>query len=206
MSETKDTFHLWAFSCTHVSTDLSKGRESLADALRQSEQGGDEGGPPFDWHIAVDTGDMAGADRVLPDDEEGEEIVRQFSMLKKHKREDIYSVCGNHDRSGLGEAPNVWWRRWLDPTGENTRYSGIDPGNRPYPVDGTWERYFFKVGNILFLMISQGDFKARLVRIIGNFSPICLFPASNDVKGITEFYPDLLVLRGMVYGILANKL
>ena len=38
-------FRLWAMCCSHVGTDLGFGRESLADAIRQSEQGGEEGGP-----------------------------------------------------------------------------------------------------------------------------------------------------------------
>ena len=38
-------FRLWGTGCAHVGTDLRVGgRESLADAIRQSEQGGAEGG------------------------------------------------------------------------------------------------------------------------------------------------------------------
>ena len=44
---------LWAMCCSHVGTDLKFGRESLADAIRQSERGGDEGGTPFEWDVAV---------------------------------------------------------------------------------------------------------------------------------------------------------
>jgi hypothetical protein len=33
--------------------------------------------------------------------------------------------------------------------------SGVDPAKRPYPIDGTWERYTFKVGNLRFLMMSD---------------------------------------------------
>jgi len=145
---------LWAFGDAHVGTDLKRGRESLADALRQSEQGGDEGGPPFDWDAAIDVGDMSGG-QGLPQDDEGEEIVRQFRALRNHPREAVYSVCGNHDRSGLREPPAWWWRKWVDPLGENTRFSGVDTARRPYPAAGTWERYSFRAGNILFLMMSD---------------------------------------------------
>ncbi|MBN9246080.1 MAG: hypothetical protein J0I81_01245, partial [Hyphomicrobium sp.] len=31
------------------------------------------------------------------DDEQGKEVVRQLGVLKHHKREQIYSVAGNHD-------------------------------------------------------------------------------------------------------------
>jgi hypothetical protein len=149
-----NTLQLWAFSDTHVGTDDRNGRKSLAEAIAQSEFGGKEGGRPFDWDIAINAGDMSGA-QDLPLDEEGEEIVRQFRTLRKHKREDIYDICGNHDRSGLDQ-PDAWWfQKWLDPLGQHTEFSGVNPFRRPYPVDGTWERYSFRVGNILFLMMSD---------------------------------------------------
>ena len=41
-------FHLWAVGCSHVGTDLRVGkRESLAEAIRQSENGTAGGGPPW---------------------------------------------------------------------------------------------------------------------------------------------------------------
>lgn len=149
-----EIFKLWVFGDAHVGTDLKRGRESLSEALRTSEFGDRSGGPPFDWEIAIDVGDMSGG-QLVPEDAEGEEIVRQFSVLKKHPREAVYSVCGNHDRSGLDEPAAWWWQKWIDPMGEHTHFSGVAPGRRPYPVDGTWERYTFRVGNILFLMMSD---------------------------------------------------
>lgn len=155
MIQKKEDFKLWAFSDAHVGTDIKWGkRKSLKDALYQSEFGGEDGGPPFEWDIAVDAGDMSGAGG-LPEDREGKEIVKQFGILKKHRREDIYNVSGNHDRSGVNEKKNHWWRKWVDPTGENTEFSSVDPKKRPYTIEGTWERYTFQVGNILFLMMSD---------------------------------------------------
>ena len=43
----------------------------------------------------------------------------------------------------------------MDPTGENSEYSGVHADRRPYPVEGTWERYSFEVGNILFLVMGD---------------------------------------------------
>jgi hypothetical protein len=83
------------------------------------------------------------------------EVVRQFSVSPNHPREHFYNLSGNHDASGAGEPCQWWFRTWVDPTGENTRFSGVDPAKRPYPIDGTWERYSFRVGNILFLMMSD---------------------------------------------------
>jgi hypothetical protein len=70
-------------------------------------------------------------------------------------REAIYNLCGNHDRSAPHEPPAMWRNRWVDPLGENTVESGVNAERRPYPIDGTWERYSFRVGNILFLVMSD---------------------------------------------------
>ncbi len=145
------TFNLWVFGDTHVGTDLKRGgRESLADGLRASE----DADSSMAWDIAIDVGDMSGG-QTVPEDAEGEEIVRQFGALKTHPREAICSVCGNHDRSGLNEPAAWWWQKWIDPLGEHTQHSGVDPARRPFPIEGTWERYAFRVGNILFLMMSD---------------------------------------------------
>ena len=149
-----DKFAVWAFGDAHVGTDGKRGRDSLADALRMVERGGAQGGPPFAWDIAIDIGDMSGGQEV-PDDEEGQEVVRQLAVMQDHRREDIYSICGNHDRSGLAEPEAWWWRKWVDPTGEHTAFSGVDANKRPYVIEGTWERYAFRTGNILFLMMSD---------------------------------------------------
>jgi hypothetical protein len=147
--ETSRTFRIWVFSDAHVGTDKKQGRESLADALRQSESA-----PGFDWDIALDLGDMSG-EQGTPKDPEGEEIVRQFGVLKRHHREDIYDLSGNHDRSGLDEPQAWWWRKWIDPTGEHMEFSHVDATKHPFPIEGTWERYSFRVGNLLFLMMSD---------------------------------------------------
>jgi hypothetical protein len=96
-----------------VGTDLRSGRESLADALRQSEQGGAEGGPAFEWDIAVDVGDLSGG-QDTPKDPEGQEVVRQFAALTRHPREAVCNVCGKsliEARWGttfLNVAPQGW--------------------------------------------------------------------------------------------------
>lgn len=170
-----DAFHLWVFSDAHVATDkavsdaIRNGMEfippvgypeSLANALRQSEFGGDLGGPAFRWDIALDLGDNAGLWDLL-DDAQGREVVRQFAVLRHHQREQIYSIAGNHDASpadapsSLGKPANWWFRKWIDPAGESVATSRVDPARRPYPIDGTWERYTFRVGNICFLMMSD---------------------------------------------------
>ena len=146
-------FRLWVMGDAHVGTDLAHGRESLADAIRQSEGGG-QGVAPFEWDIAINVGDFSG-NQAPPDDQEGRELVRQFGALTKHRREDIFDIAGNHDANRAGEPRMAWFRKWVDPLGENTAFSGVESKRRRYPVTGTWERYEFRVGNILFLMMSD---------------------------------------------------
>jgi len=149
------TFSLWTTGCAHVGTDLRVGkRESLAGAIRQSEFGGKEGAPPFEWDVALHVGDISG-NQGVPEDDEGREVVRQFAALKKHRREHFYNVNGNHDSSRFGEPTMEWFRTWVDPTGENTEHSGVHADRRPFPVEGTWERYAFRAGNLLFLMMAD---------------------------------------------------
>jgi hypothetical protein len=149
-AETNHVFRLWAIGDAHVGSDLKRKRESLAEAIRQSER--DEGG--FAWDIALNVGDFSG-NQGSPDDDEGREVVRQYAAARKHRREDFYDLAGNHDASGPDEPTQWWFRKWLDPTGENTQFSGVDPNRRRYPVEGTWERYSFRVGNLLFLIMSD---------------------------------------------------
>ncbi len=153
--EEKKLFRVWAMGCSHVGTDLRAGkRESLAEAIRHSEQGGKQGGPPFEWDVAVHLGDLSG-EQGPPADKEGGEVVRQFAAASKHRREDFFNVAGNHDASGPNQPSMGWFRKWVDPTGENTTFSGVDPEKRRYKVEGTWERYAFRAGNLLFLMMSD---------------------------------------------------
>ena len=83
---------VWVFSDAHIGSDLRHGRESLGIPLGQSE--GPEG---FDCDIALNLGDFSGA-QGTPKDEEGREVVSQYGALRKHKREDVYDISGNHDR------------------------------------------------------------------------------------------------------------
>jgi hypothetical protein len=190
------SFTLWAFGDAHVATDLQSGRESLAEALRTSEHGGEAGGPPFHWDIAVDVGDMSGAYN-LPDDTEGVEIVRQFGVLERHRREAIYSVCGNHDRSGLREPPAWWWQKWLDPLGEHSAFSRVDRTRRPYPIEGTWEHYAFRVGNLLFLMMSDTNEPTQRVGrgdLHGNPAGVVSGATFQWWKQMVESHTDIIII------------
>lgn len=145
-----DRLIVWAAGDAHVGTDVRRGRRSLAEAIIQSEEDADG----FVWDLMLDVGDLSGG-QTPPGDDEGALVVDQYRALREHRREQVYNVAGNHDASGPGEKAQWWFQRYGDPLGENTRYSGVDPARRPYPVEGAWDHYRFEVGNLLFLMLSD---------------------------------------------------
>ncbi len=152
-AESPREFHVWATSCAHVPADIRRGRESLAKVIRQSE-GLVNGAPAFGWDIMLDAGDLS-AHQTPPGDKDGMELIRQYQVMTKHRREQIYNVPGNHDAPYYDHGPGSWIRKWGDPLGENTEFSGVDRTRRPFAVEGTWERYKFQAGNILFLMLAD---------------------------------------------------
>lgn len=79
---TPRVFRVWVFSDAQVGTDKVHQRDSLATALQQSESTAG-----FDWDIALDLGDMSGG-QTTPKDAEGQEIVRQFAVLRHMGRMD----------------------------------------------------------------------------------------------------------------------
>ena len=75
-------------------TDKAQGWDNLGDAIARAERG-------VNWDFGIAVGDFSAA-FGLPIDEDGEEILRQFDRLEKHRGKDIYKVCGNHDRNPPG--------------------------------------------------------------------------------------------------------
>ena len=149
-----DELAVWAGACSHVHTDLDHGRESFAEAIRQSEGYGPGEAPAFDWDVMLHLGDLSGT-QAPPDEHAGLEVQRQWESLREHRREQIYNVVGNHDGTGPDEPTQWWFREMIDPTGDHPETSGVDADRRPYPVHGTWERYWFEVGNVRFLMMGD---------------------------------------------------
>jgi hypothetical protein len=150
------TFNVWAAACAHVHSDLESGRRSIAEAIEQSEFGGSDGSPAFDWDIMLHLGDISGT-QCPPADNDGPPVVDQLTSAKKHRIEQIYHLIGNHDASGPDEETQWWYRKWIDPEGLNTRHSQVHSERRPFAIDGNWERYSFIAGNILFLMLADRD-------------------------------------------------
>ena len=156
-AQTEQKFRVWAAGDSHVPRDFLHGRESLAKAIRQAEgfmQDGENGQPGFPWEIMIDVGDLSSS-QFPPTDEDGRILVNQYRALKKHFREDIYNVPGNHDAVYYDQGAGAWFQKWADPLGRQTEFSEVDPRRRRFPVVGTWERYKFQAGNILFLMLAD---------------------------------------------------
>ena len=154
--ESATQFRVWAVSDSHVSADMRRDRESLTIPIRQAA-GLVADAPGFDWDIMVDAGDCCGG-QFPPGDKEGRMLVEQYHLLRtlvKHRREDVYHVAGNHDADYYDQGRGAWFRKWLDPVGENTAFSEVHADRRLFPVEGTWERYKFQAGNVLFLMMSD---------------------------------------------------
>jgi hypothetical protein len=190
------TFTVWALSDAHVGNDLRHGRESLADALRQSESR-----TGFDWDIAVNLGDFSGA-QLAPDDAEGREVVRQYGVLARHSREQVYDIGGNHDRSDVGQDEGHWFDRWVDPTGAHPEQSGVRAERRPYSVAGTWERYTFAVGNLVFLMMSDRNEPTRHLpraEAGGNPGGVVSAETFDWWREQVEAHPDQLVVSAHHY-------
>lgn len=190
------TFRLWVGGCAHLATDLKFGRKSLADAITDSERGGDEGGPAFDWDIMLHLGDLKGL-QDTPSDRDGELYHDQISVAEEHGREHFYNLLGNHDASGPGEPTQWWFRTWIDPTGENTQVSGVDNSRRPYPVTGTWERYSFEVGNLLVLMMgdrNDGGPPAGRAATGGYPAGRVTGETFDWWRGMVEEHPDRIVI------------
>lgn len=151
--EVRGKFTLWATSDAHVGTDLKSGRKSLETAIKQSE-GRIYNYSSINWDIMLHLGDISGA-QYAPDDEEGFEIQKQLHSGVLHKREDIYNLIGNHDASFSNQPEKWWYNKWVDPFGLNKTISGVDSNLRPFKLVGNSSRYYFLIGNILVIMLSD---------------------------------------------------
>lgn len=185
-------FVVWATSCIHSPQDIKFGRASLAKAIRQSE-GFFADAPGFDWDIAIDCGDMT-ASQYPPTDEDGHVIAAQFRALQKHRREQIYHVQGNHDASYYDEGAGAWFRKWIDPLGENPETSGVLNDRRPFPVEGQWDRYSFQAGNVLFLMLSdRNDMPSPVGRGSREEQQRGGFPAGAVTRATFEWWKQMVL-------------
>ncbi len=157
-------FNIWAGSDPHVTVDTLHGVEPMRLAFRQSEgfwsflpeyEAKAAGIPPaFDWDLMILAGDLTSS-QFPPNDGEGIVFVDQFKALNDHRREDIFTLAGNHDGSYYDTGLGSWFQKWADPMGENTEHSGVNTENRRFKPEGNWERYKIEAGNVLILMLAD---------------------------------------------------
>ena len=163
-TQEQQSFTIWAASDPHVTVDTLHGVEPMRLAFRQSEgfwsflpkmESRLAGIPPaFDWDLMLLAGDLTSS-QFPPRDGEGRVFVDQFEALTRHRREDVFTLAGNHDGSYYDKGAGHWFQKWVDPLGQNTEFSGVDPDLRRFKPQGNWERYRFEAGNILVLMLSD---------------------------------------------------
>ena len=167
-------FTLWATSDAHIV------REALAESVdpaavpRESmriavEQADSHAG--FNYDIGVHLGDLLDYDYETIAGFKKYVAQLNYSSKDKHC---WYHVGGNNDENSVlndgMSIDNEYYRKYIDPAGEFTDISGIDNAKRPYPVTGTYERYYFDVGNIRFLFLSdRNDLPAPYGRGAGGF-------------------------------------
>ena len=133
---TEQKFCVWAAGDSHVPKDFQHGRESLEKAIRQSEgfmEDGENGQPGFPWDAMIDMGDLS-ASNFPPAEDDGRILVNQYRALKKHLREDVYNVPGNHDAVYYDQGPGTWFQKWADPLGQHAEFSEVDARRRRFPT------------------------------------------------------------------------
>jgi hypothetical protein len=144
---------IWALGDPHIHTDSRSypPHYSMAAVLEDMKN---TIGATYDFGIIA--GDIAGRGNC-PDvaGTGSSELLDQFNMVQVD-RNLFYPVAGNHDAS---EHDASWFRKWVDPLGENVNFSGVDNNNpNRKNIAGEWDHYSFTEGNILFLMISDNNF------------------------------------------------
>lgn len=162
--EVQEKFNIWVGSDPHVTVDTVHGVEPMRLAFRQSEgfwsflpkyevkAGGIP--PAFDWDIMLLAGDLTSS-QFPPRDGEGIIFVDQFKALNHHRREDVFTLAGNHDGGYYDNGIGTWFQKWADPMGENSEFSGVNMEERRFRPEGTWERYKIEAGNVVVLMLSD---------------------------------------------------
>jgi hypothetical protein len=167
-------FTVWASSDAHVVREaLAEGcdparvpRESLRVAIEQAE--GPEG---FSYDLAFHLGDLIDYDHETP--ESFRLYRRQLAGSAKAPHAWYHLQGNNEENSVLNDSvafDNEHYRRIIDPVGEFPETSGIVKDRRPFPVEGTYERYAFNAGNIRFLFLSdRNDLPAPYGRGQGGF-------------------------------------
>jgi hypothetical protein len=85
----------------------------------------------------------------------------------------------------------------VDPLGEHPDASQVIAARRPYPVEGSWERYSFRIGNLLFLMMSDINEPSQTLGrgdLGGNPAGVVSGETFRWWKAMVESNPDSLII------------
>lgn len=147
---------VWLWSCSHLRRDIDDlGIDNLELAFSQVD-----GVNGFDYDFSINHGDFdANQDFPSLDNPdsvaEGQQIPVSFGFSTEI-REKHYTIAGNHDG---GDGQMDWFLRYVDPLGDNTAFSGVDPSNMPYQQilmePGSWHSYYITTGKYMFIMLSD---------------------------------------------------
>ena len=146
----RNSINIWVSSDPHIPGELNDfSFDSLGNAINQIQADDN-----FNFDIAFCLGDLLHTD--YEDITSGQLVKSKLELLTKG-RHHFYTLGGNHDVNLSTEPNGANWvyRQYIDPTGENTVTSGVSNANRPYPVTGTYERYYIEIGNLLVLFIGD---------------------------------------------------
>ena len=86
--------------------------------------------------------------------------------------------------------------------GAHTQHSRVDPARRPYPVEGTWERYTLRVGNLLFLMMSDINEPTQTIgrgELGGNPGGVVSGETFRWWKSQVQSHPDCIIISAHHY-------
>lgn len=145
-------YRVWAWSCPHLNADVTQGSQNnveIAINQLQSEN------LTFDLSFCAGDYDSQQTPPTLSNSSEGEDFVSALDNLTDlgltHNLLD--RVAGNHD---AGDGNMDWYLRYIDPLGNNTSYSNVNPKTDVVTMGvDTWHSYYRVMGKFLILYVSD---------------------------------------------------
>lgn len=146
-------YRIWAWSCPHLNADITQGSQNnieIAISQLQTE------GLSFDLSFcAGDYDSQQDPPDVTTNASEGSTLVSALSNLTNIglSQNLLDRIAGNHD---AGDGEMDWFLRYIDPLGNNTAYSQVNPKTDVVTMaTNTWHSYYRVLGKFLFLYISD---------------------------------------------------
>jgi hypothetical protein len=142
LTTTKDKFNIWLHSDAHQAAHIG----SLQLAVEQMDL--------QPWDISVGLGDWFAS---IGQEQQGIDIVSELDNFTNHNISDVYRIGGNHDQTPESD-PNgsdYYFKKYIDPLGDNPATSKVITANRPYPITGNYDSYHLEIGNMIIIMLGD---------------------------------------------------